>query len=372
MNTTFLLRFCLLGCLGLSTWPSAASAPAPKFRPDDFPRVKVRAAPPLRFRGANSPSPTQPGDTDCNSPAHWEGNRFYVFSSAGHPWRSSGLNLFHLNKTYQRCVYDNTVSGGRWIEATWKAPDGVLYGWYHYEPTGLCPGTTLTAPKIGALRSLDNGATWRDLGIVLEAPTHSLNCATTNFYFAGGHGDFSVTMDGEQDYLYFLFSTYAGSTADQGVAVARMRFRDREQPVGKVWKWYAGKWKEPGLGGRVTPALAAAIDWHRPDADAFWGPSIHWNWHLRRYVMLLNRAIDKDWTQEGVYVSFSDDVSQPGRWTPPVKILGNLGKDRWYPQIIGLDTDRQETDKIAGPKARLFVRGESRWELRFLRPGEPE
>ena len=33
---------------------------------------------------------------------------------------------------------------------------------------------------------------------------------------------------------------------------------------------------------------------------------------------------------------------------------------------------KQETDKLAGYKARLFVRGESRWQLRFLRPGEPE
>jgi len=55
-----------------------------------------------------------------------------------------------------------------------------------------------------------------------------------------------------------------------------------------------------------------------------------------------------------------------------VKILGGLGKDRWYPQVIGLDPSRRETDKLAGRKARLFVRGESRWELRFLRPGEPE
>jgi hypothetical protein len=151
-----------------------------------------------------------------------------------------------------------------------------------------------------------------------------------------------------------------------------MRFADREQPVGRVWKWHAGKWKEPGLGGQATPVFTAAIDWHRADADAFWGPSVHWNSHLQQYVMLLNRVIDKDWTQEGVYVSYSDDLNQPGRWTPPVKILGGLGKDRWYPQVIGLDTAKQETDKLAGHKARLFVRGESRWELRFLRPGEPE
>jgi hypothetical protein len=26
------------------------------------------------------------------------------------------------------------VNGGRWIEATWTAGDGAVYGWYHNEP----------------------------------------------------------------------------------------------------------------------------------------------------------------------------------------------------------------------------------------------
>ena len=43
-------------------------------------------------------------------------------------------------------------------------------------------------------------------------------------------------------FLYFLISTYAGEVAEQGVAVARMRWADRNQPVGKVWKWHGGQW----------------------------------------------------------------------------------------------------------------------------------
>lgn len=61
----------------------------------------------------------------------------------------------------------------------------------------------------------------------------------------------------------------------------------------------------------MTPIFPARIDWHRADADAFWSPSIHWNSHLRQYVVLLNRARDKDWTQEGVYVTFY--VPEAGR-----------------------------------------------------------
>ena len=331
------------------------------------PAVTLRPAPPVFFPGADRKAPNQPGETDSNSPLHWSGDTLYVFNSAGHPWRAGGPDLFGLGQTYLRTEYHNQTNGGRWIEATWKAADGTLYGWYHFEPTGLCPGTHLTAPRIGAARSRDDGAHWEDLGIVLEAPPGTLNCGTRNFYFAGGHGDFCVVLDRRQRWLYFFFSTYTGTAAEQGVAVARMRWADREAPVGRVWKWHAGAWTEPGLGGRATPIFPARVDWHREDADAFWGPAIHWNHHLRRYVMLLNRARDSHWTQEGVYVSFNADLSNPRGWSPPRKILGELPAQGWYPQVVGLDTARRETDKLAGRVARLFVRGQSRWEIVFDR-----
>ncbi len=341
-------------------------------REGQLPTVVVRDAPPLHFRGANSPSPDKPGDTDCNSPAHWDGDTLYLFNSAGHPWRSAGPNLLHLTNDYRRVEYDNKVNGGRWIECTWKADDGTLYGWYHIEPGGLCPGTHLTAPKIGAVRSRDNGAHWEDLGIVLEAPPNTLRCDTKNFYFAGGNGDFCIMLDARQEWLHFFISTYTGGLDSQGVSLARMKWSDRDAPVGKVRKWHAGAWTEPGLGGQITAIFPGMIDWHRADADAFWGPSVHWNSHLKQYVMLLNRAIDKDWQQEGVYVSFNRDLTNPRGWSAPRKILESTGKDRWYPQVLGLDATKRETDKLAGRRARLFVRGTSRWEVLFLRSGERE
>jgi hypothetical protein len=333
------------------------------------PTVVVRAAPPISFRGANSTNLTHVGETDCNSPAHWDGNTLYVFNSAGHPWRSAGSDVFHLTNDYRRCQYDNKFNGGRWIECTWKNDDGVLYGWYHNEPGGLCPGTRLTAPRIGAVRSTDHGATWHDLGIILESPPNTLRCNTTNYYFAGGNGDFSAMLDSRKEWLYFFVSTYT-DLAEQGVYVARMRWRDRDHPFGKIFKWYRGTWSEPSFGGHVTPIFPVAHDWHHADADAFWGPSIHWNSHLRRYVILLNRARDANWTQEGVYVSFNRDLADPLGWTPPQKILGDLRKDEWYPQVVGIDAAKQETDKVAGRIARLFIRGHSRWEIVFLNPGE--
>jgi hypothetical protein len=335
-----------------------------------LPSVLVRDAAPIFFRGADSPAPDKPGDTDCNSPAHWDGDTLYLFNSSGHPWRSAGPDLFNLSRDYRRCEYDNAANGGRWIECTWLDHNGTLYGWYHNEPAGLCPGTHLTAPKIGAVRSHDNGATWEDLGFVLEAPPNSLRCDTENYFFAGGNGDFCVMLDERERWLYFFVSTYTGSLQNQGVAIARMPWSDRDHPAGKVFKWHNHDWSEPGLGGHISSIFPAFIDWHRADAHAFWGPSVHWNSHLRQYVMLLNRAIDKDWTQEGIYVSFNPSLANPSSWSPPTKILDSPGRDRWYPQILGLNTANRETDKLASQSARLFVRGASHWELRFLRPGE--
>jgi hypothetical protein len=55
-----------------------------------------------------------------------------------------------------------------------------------------------------------------------------------------------------------------------------------------------------------------------------------------------------------------------------VKILdaAQLKKSKWYPQVVGIDAARQETDKRAGRVARLFVAGISDWEILFVRPDE--
>lgn len=117
----------------------------------------------------------------------------------------------------------------------------------------------------------------------------------------------------------------------------------------------------------MTPIFPAIRDWHAPDPDVFWGPSIHYNAHLGCYVMLLNRAIDPHWKQEGIYISYNSDITDPQSWSPLQKILET---GVWYPQIIGLDSQKRETDKLCGRAARFFLRGDSDREILFLRPGE--
>jgi hypothetical protein len=75
--------------------------------------------------------------------------------------------------------------------------------------------------------------------------------------------------------------------------------------------------------------------------------------------MLLNRARDESYTQEGIYVSYAPRLDDPSLWTAPVKIL-NGGK--WYPQVVGSGTG---TDKEAGASARFFMSGRSDWVISF-------
>ena len=223
----------------------------------------------------------------------------------------------------------------------------------------------LTAPRIGAVRSRDNGATWEELGLVLTAPAASLDCQALNGYFAGGHGDFSVTLDAGREWLYIFFGNYAGDVAGQGIAVARMKWTDRQAPAGRVWKQHAGEWTEPGIGGRVTPVFAARTAWQARDTDAFWGPSVHWNTYLTRYVMLMNRSCcSPEWPQEGIYISYAAELTSRRRGQRLFDcIRAAIGTRR----SIGLDTGRKETDKLAGKVARFYMHGRSVHEIVFER-----
>lgn len=304
-----------------------------------------------------------PAPVDSNSPAFWRDGQFFLINSANLPLITNAGSQFLMEETGEMDV-NGLFHLPAWVESAWLDEDGTLLMWYHHEPTPVCPGSSLTVPVIGAAVSYDGGSSIYDLGIVLESGDAS-DCASKNGFFAGGHGDFTVIPDRDQGYFYFLFTNYSGDASGQGVAIARMAFADRYNPAGAVWKYFAGAWNEPGLGGRVTAVFPAARTWQREDTDSFWGPSVHWNWYLGSYVVLLNHACCKPrWPQEGIYISFNPELSDPAGWSQPERLLQNIGfSPGYYAQILG--TGPEETDTLAGPAARLYVQGISKWELYF-------
>lgn len=313
----------------------------------------------------DAPAVFMPGEIDGNSPSFWYQDRLRLFTSIGRPIRINEAD----SQFGEWASADAEVGDMRdlaiWIEAAWVDDNGVVLGWYHHEPGGLFDDWTLTAPKIGAVISFDGGQTIHDLGIVLESGD-PLDADARNGAFAGGHGDFSVVLDRQRQYFYFVFTNYGGPEDTQGIVMARMAFEDRFAPAGRVFKYHRGEWNEPGLGGQVSAIFPATRAWHHPDPDSFWGPAVHWNTHLNSYVMLLNRAAVKGWRQEGIYVSFARDLGNPESWQTPVKILSRDAFRHWgthYPQVIGIEAG--ETDTIAGRVARMYVSGGSEWEIVF-------
>jgi hypothetical protein len=300
-----------------------------------------------------------PGQVDSNSPAFWMDGQLHLFNSTGDgPVLSRGRNQFQLDGGKMSHIV-RLRSWPTWIEAVWVDPTGVILAWYHQEHEYICGAQRPAQPQIGAAISYDRGQTFHDVGVILSSGV-APDCKSKNGYFAGGHGDFSVVLDRNRNYFYFFFGNYGGPEGEQGVSVARMAYSQRFSPVGAVWKYRDNDWREPGVGGRTTPVFRANVGWQSENADSYWGPAIHWNTYLRKFVMLMNRSCcTTGWPQEGIYAAFSEDLAH---WTEPRKILDHPG---WYPQVLGIGPGG--TDTVAGRTARLYIYGESYWDLVFRR-----
>lgn len=306
---------------------------------------------------------------DGNSPVERDSlGRLVIFNSLQFPWRSLGPSLWQMEPSERVTILNrDAIPGGLWLEATFRDRNGVLFGWFHNEIEVGCENSFLKAPQIRQMVSYDEGVSWEDLGVILSAPEESFDCSTSNFFFAGGNGDFSALYDPTTDDIYFYFSTYYNEVTEQGVSCARLAYQDRFAPVGNVWKWEGAGWTEPGVGGHVKPIFPANRDWHQDSADAYWGPALHYNTFLRKYVMLLNHAVSTRWEAEGFYISSTNDLSNPQSWVSLERLpLDNVASYQAYPQVIGLDPG--DTDKTVGRIGRLFISGVSFWEIQFGPP----
>lgn len=352
-------------------------------------RQVTSATSPPRVTLTPAPALTLPGVVDSNSPAMWDlegGQRtlFVMTSSDGMPRISSGSSIDRLGAATDMAITPHP-GHGVWMEAVVFDDVETWYGFYHNEwPATRCGRDDRMVSRIGAAKSVDRGRTWQDLGAVIQARQSTTACESNNRYIIGGVGDLSVMLDPEGHYLYFFYSQYQSQRESQGVAVGRMQWADRDRPSGQLELWRDGIW-EPDAGRRellpgapgsmrrrlewtypaATPLISPTYAWHDGDdrVDAFWGPSVHWNTALERYVMLLNRSKDESYAQEGIYVSYATRLDDPSLWTPPVKILNG---GRWYPQVIGTAAG-SGTDKQAGSSARFFMSGRSDWLINFAR-----
>lgn len=348
------------------------------------PTITIARAEAVRYPETVNVRRQLPFRVDSNAPSLWIDGKLVVFRSWERVWRASGDSFADLRSDgIARFTNPALNYLWHWLESAWQAADGTVYGWYHQEIPNVCPTReNIAAPgypvlaKIGAVRSRDHGRSWEDLGFVIDADDSDIKCQSGNAWYAGGAGDFNVYADADKKFYYFYYANFSPDFAQQGLSVARIGAADLDQPIGKVQRWYRGQWSEPGLGGKTSPIFPATVDIYRADGQTFWGPVIHYNTYLQKYVMILNRIKDTKWSTEGIYMSFSDNVADPASWSQPVKIMdrpeaiaGDSSKpsyNGWYAQLLGMA--RGDTDKQASQKARLFLDGSSRWEVTFEKP----
>jgi hypothetical protein len=335
-----------------------------------------RPRPWVRFDAASKLA--LPGRVDSNNPFVWtESGASRVLtvmtSFGGTPLVGRGPSLEALRADGGISIVGHPGDGA-WFESIVPDQQGRWYGFYHHErPAAECGRPDRQLPRIAAARSLDQGRTWQDLGVVLDAPTGSVACGSTNRFVLGGVGDVAAVLDGAGQDLYLYFSQYPQNGALQGIAVARLAWADRDAPGGKATIWNDGAWLPAGEridGTRRqvefppgTPLVRATKPFHdgQAPADVFWGAAIHWNTYLQQYVMLMARAKDESFGMDGVYVSYAATVTDPRAWSAPVKIVNGGG---WYPQVVGLEPG-VGTDTLAGQRARFFMTGTSTALIEF-------
>ena len=322
-----------------------------------------------------------PGAIDSNVPMTWDlvdgtWRLFALTSWGGIPARLHGTGLTEMQEAGPVTIRSHP-GHGIWIESIVPDESGAWYGYYHHEqPAFSCNRPDRFIPQIGALRSTDRGATWEDLGIIVEGAPDSEACASTNSFVIGGVGDVAAVLSPDRRDLFLFISQYSKVPSDQGVAMGRLAWADRDAPRGRVAIWRDGAWLPPRRVASETapdawtyasgtPLAPVTKPWHDRHvvADAFWGPSVHWNRYLERYVMLLNRTRDEHFNNEGIYVSYARRLDDPRGWSTPRKIMHGGG---WYPQVAGLEPTTG-SDKEAGQRARFFVTGRSERYIEFQR-----
>ena len=224
-------------------------------------------------------------------------------------------------------------------------------------------------PRIGAAKSTDDGRTWNDLGPVIQAlPERHGVRVDQPLRDRRRRRPQRDARPVDKTYLYFFYSQYHRDPLVAGR-------RDRADCCGPIAIGPAGRsscgatasgspkpggasscldcpaaerWRLEWVYPAASPLIAPAFAWHDGDdkVDAFWGPSVHWNTAIEQYVMLLNRAKDENYAQEGIYVSYAPRLDDPSLWTAPQKLLNG---GRWYPQVVGSSIwhrDRQARGRL--------------------------
>lgn len=107
----------------------------------------------------------------------------------------------------------------------------------------------------------------------------------------------------------------------------------------------------------------AQVSWTSINNNGYWGPSVHWNSDLNKFIVLMSRSIGGNYKSGGIYMTYTTTLDDPLSWVEP-KLIISTGQG-WYPQVIG-NPSIQGTDHLSGSQARYFNQGQSNSYIVFI------
>ncbi|HZR56676.1 MAG TPA: IPT/TIG domain-containing protein [Terriglobales bacterium] len=188
---------------------------------------------------------------------------------------------------------------------------------------------------LGLASSMDEGATWQDLGLIISAPRpYSAQGA-----FEIGDGSLVVTTDPTTMQKYFYIYFPGGCSVNNVpcddftyLSVARAPYDEllakaflNNSAAGLFHKYYNGKWNQPGMEGKASELFPAVTG--QTDGD----PQVAWSAYRNRFVAIMDN---------GQYIAYGESVD--GLNWPPMQVI--LGKSPEtpvynYANAVGLGID---------------------------------
>ncbi|MFM8846688.1 MAG: hypothetical protein ACKOHN_01395 [Actinomycetota bacterium] len=242
---------------------------------------------------------------------------------------------------------DSEYAGGSKVL---QLPDGRLAMIYHGEHHP-CSGDKAEV-TIALATSSDNGATWDRRGAIVTAPPFAFGSCDERTFF--GAGSFSGVVSPDRNYLYLYYNQW--SPEESGVTkVVRARIADGLVP-GTWFKWYHGRWREPGLGGRADDVLPVPSTPTDQEWRAVAIPTVSWNTEYRMWMAVFVSVT-------GFWYSSSPDGLH---WSEPRSLIEDvvLYSPRslvdheqyiYYPSLIDVNAD--EDGRTSGEALLIYAQG---------------
>ncbi len=190
---------------------------------------------------------------------------------------------------------------------------------------------------LGLAKSMDEGATWQDLGLIVSGPQPYIAQGALDI----GDGNLVVATDTttSQKYFYIFFPEHCwinSTTFCSGftyLSVARAPYEEvlkaaftHDTTVSKLFhKYYDSRWDQPGMGGKASEVFADVTG--ETDGD----PQVVWSAYRKRFVAIMDNA---------QYIAYGESID--GLDWPAMQVI--LGKNPEtpvyaYANAVGLGPD---------------------------------